>query len=137
MGYGWGAHASRHNDILLQEPSLKPLGSILPPNRAPIMPRVGVSSRAAPGQIVLHCEKFCNINDTFDRVIGTLVNWHGSTGILTRIARAILIKFTNEMYQFTRIPMTRLNKFLMLQNLSQYRNLGRKFTTSLCIRIAF
>ena len=48
----------------------------------------------------LRREKCCNINDTFKRVIGVLVNWHISTGfmwfynigIFTRIARATLVK---------------------------------------------
>ena len=31
-------------------------------------------------------EKFCNINDVLKRVIGTLVNWHISVGILTKTA---------------------------------------------------
>ena len=32
-------------------------------------------------------EKFCYKNYTFERVIGILVNWHISTGVLMRIAR--------------------------------------------------
>ena len=34
-----------------------------------------------------HCGEFCNINDTFKRVIDILVNWHITTGILLRITR--------------------------------------------------
>ena len=49
---------------------------------------------------VVHWENFCKINDTFKRVIGILVNWHIPTGILTRIARAMLVKMPFEMYQF-------------------------------------
>ena len=55
-----------------------------------------------------HRQKFSNINDTFKRVIGIIVNGHISTRILSRI-RAILVKITVEMCQFTRIPMTRFN----------------------------
>ena len=45
--------------------------------------------------------------DTLKRVFGILVNLHISTGILIRIARAILVKIHVEICQFTRIPMTR------------------------------
>ena len=37
-------------------------------------------------------EKFCNTNDSLKRVLGFLVNLHMSKGILTRIARAVLVK---------------------------------------------
>ena len=40
----------------------------------------------------LHWAKLTNVNNTFERVIGILVNWHISPGILTRLARAILVK---------------------------------------------
>ena len=35
----------------------------------------------------VHWEKFCNTNDTFQRVVGILVNVHVPEGIWTRIAR--------------------------------------------------
>ena len=55
----------------------------------------GCNHRArVTGKVTLHWKKFCNMNDTLKRVIGILVNWHVSTGIMTRIAS----------YQFTRIP---------------------------------
>ena len=38
------------------------------------------------GEPFLHWEKFCQINDTFKRVIGILINWHIPTGSLMRIA---------------------------------------------------
>ena len=62
---------------------------------------------------------FYNINHTLNRVIEILVKWQNSVGILTKIARDILIKIPVEMCQFTRIPMTRWNVSFMLQNFSQ------------------
>ena len=50
-------------------------------------------------------------NDTLKRVIGILVNWHVSWGILTRIALAILVKIHFEMCQFTRIGYDRFIVF--------------------------
>ena len=44
---------------------------------------------------------------------------HFNGCILTKIAHAILVKIPVEMCQFTKIPMTRLNMSLMLQNFSQ------------------
>ena len=44
------------------------------------------------------------------------VNWHSSTGILTRIARAILVRIPVEMCKLTRIAMSCLNVLLLLQN---------------------
>ena len=68
----------------------------------------------------LHWAKFCNINNTFKRVVGILVNWRISTGVLTRIARAILVKIPVEICQFTRIPMARLKvSFSVGENFSQ------------------
>ena len=52
----------------------------------------------------------------FKRVIGILLNWHISTAILTRIARAFLVKFPVELYQFTRIPTTLWKLSYMLQS---------------------
>ena len=66
-----------------------------------------------------HWEKFCNINDTLKRVTGILVNGHISTGILTRIPLAILVKIAVEMSQFTRILVTRFTVSPMLQNFHQ------------------
>ena len=60
-----------------------------------------------------------NINDMFNRVIRIQVNWHISTGILTRIAPPIFIKIPVEMCQFTRFPMTRLNVSFILLNFSR------------------
>ena len=52
---------------------------------------------------VCYTEKlFCNINDTFERIFEILVNWNISTGILTRIAQAILVTIPIKMCQFTR-----------------------------------
>ena len=65
-------------------------------------------------------EILCNINDTFKPVIGILVNWHISTGILTRIARAIFVKIPVEVCQFTKIPMTGLKVSFMLQKISDF-----------------
>ena len=48
---------------------------------------------------------------------------HILTGILTRIARAILTKIPVEMCQFTRLPMTRFEVLFRLQNSSQRRNI--------------
>ena len=53
------------------------------------------------------------------RGIGILVSWHILTGIMTRIARVILVKILVEMCNFTRIPMTRLNVSFVLQNFFQ------------------
>ena len=53
------------------------------------------------------------------RGIGILVSWHILTGIMTRIARFILVKILVEMCNFTRIPMTRLNVSFVLQNFFQ------------------
>ena len=64
-------------------------------------------------------EKSCNINDTCKRVLGILLNWRIQTGILARITWTILVKIPIEMCQSTRIPMTRLNMSIMLQNFSQ------------------
>ena len=68
----------------------------------------------------LYRTKFCNINETFEQVIVILVNWHILTGILMRIARYILVKIPVELCQFTKVPMTRLNLSLVLQNVSQH-----------------
>ena len=70
-----------------------------------------------------HWEKFW--------VIGFLINWHISTGILTRIAQAILVKIPVEMRQFTRIPMSNdcLQRVVYIAKLSytpQYRIEGFK-----------
>ena len=61
-----------------------------------------------------HWQKFCNINDTFLWVLGILVNWHISTGILTKIARATRVNILVDICQFTRIRVTHLNVSLML-----------------------
>ena len=58
-------------------------------------------------------------NDTLKRVIGIPVNWHISTGILTRITCATFVKIPVEMCQFTRIPMTRFKVSFVLQNFSR------------------
>ena len=44
--------------------------------------------------------KFCNINDTLKWVIGIPVNWHISTDVLTKIARAVLVIIHSEMCHF-------------------------------------
>ena len=67
----------------------------------------------------VHWEKYSKINDTFERVIRILVNWHISACILTKMALAILVKIHAEMCQFTRIPSTRLNVSLILLYFSQ------------------
>ena len=46
-----------------------------------------------------------NINDTLRRGIVILANCHISTGILTRIAPALLVNVPVDMRQFARIPM--------------------------------
>ena len=48
------------------------------------------------------------------------MNRHTSTGILARIARAILLRIPAEVCPFTRIRMTRLITSFMLQNFSQH-----------------
>ena len=57
-----------------------------------------------------------------NRVIGILVNWCISTGILTRI--------TVEVYLFTRIPQTRLNVSLMVKNFSRVHTSDPSFCFS-------
>ena len=73
----------------------------------------------------LHWEKIKQHKyDTCKRVIGILVNWHISTGILTIIACYPHQNICVEMYQFTRIPMTRLKHIVfMLLNFSQWGKL--------------
>ena len=64
-------------------------------------------------------EKFSNINDTFKRVIGILVNWYVSTNILSRVL-SYARQNTCWNVSFTRVPMTcLLNMSLMLLNFSQ------------------
>ena len=88
-------------------------------NEAPVMEEgvaFGAVVRLIVGKIPDALRKFCNINETLKRVIGILVYWHISTGILTRIGQAILVKIPVKMYPLTRIPMTRLNVSFMSQN---------------------
>ena len=56
--------------------------------------------------VYIHWGKFCNFNNTLKRVIEILWNWYITKGILTRIARVILVEIPIEICQFTRIPMT-------------------------------
>ena len=77
-----------------------------------------------------HWEQFSNINDTFKRVNGILVNWHISTGILARIARAILVRIAVEICRITRIRITRLNVSFILLNFSQVCALCRGESTA-------
>ena len=71
-----------------------------------------------------HGGKLSNINDTFKRVIGILVNGHIPTGILMRLARTILVQISVGVCPFTRNPITRLNVSFMLQNFLQRKAWG-------------
>ena len=69
----------------------------------------------------LHWRKFSNINGTFKRVIGILVNWHIPTIIFKENSLLSSSKYTVEMRQFTRIPMSHLNAPFMLLNFPELR----------------
>ena len=68
-----------------------------------------------------HCdgEISTHFNSYFGEDSSSYPRQNNSTGILARIAQAILVKIPIEMCQFTKVPMTRLNESFVLQNFSQ------------------
>ena len=59
-------------------------------------------------------QQLCNINDSFERVIDILVNYHIAKGILTGIARAILVKIAVVMLINYGNKLIKSNKYIMV-----------------------